>query len=57
MSSLIIVNTLQSQVSLRMMGYESTAEINWMLVDNSNWNLRAIRTSLQLYFFTKVVEV
>ena len=44
LSSLIIVNNLPSQVAVRKNGHGSAAEINLLLVDGGNWNLRIIRT-------------
>ena len=43
-SSLMIVKTLPSQVPVRKLGSKCTAEINSLLVDSGNWNLRVIRT-------------
>ena len=43
-SNLMIVNTLPSQVSVRKMGRESTAETNSLVVDSGRWNLRVMRT-------------
>ena len=43
--------TLPSQVSVRKMEHESTAEMNSLLLDSSNWNFR-VQESL-----TAVIEV
>ena len=44
-SILMAANTLANQVPVTEDGYESTAEINSLLVDNSNWNVRMMRTT------------